>query len=74
MKRQMSLLEEMAMAAGVERLVRRRRRKTLFGMDSRWIVLMLIVCGSAITTAVGLYRGNRSKERQHSSEHSKLAA
>lgn len=70
----MSLLEEMALAAGVEDLVRRRRRKTMFGIDRRLALLALLGAGVAITVALGWFQGHRAEGREHSAEHPELAA
>ncbi len=74
MEREMSLLDEMAMAAGVESLIRRRRRKTLFGMDRRLALLTLVLAGVAITMVISWYQENTSRGRQHSAEYPKLVA
>lgn len=74
MEREMSLAEEMAMAAGVESLFRRRNRRTLFGIDRRVVLLAMIMVGAAITTAMAAFQERRGKGRYHPAEYPDLAA
>lgn len=70
----LSLAEEMAMAAGIERLFRRRRKKTLLGLDRRLGLLALVGAGVAVTFVIGWFQDRRGKGRQYSAEYPGLAA
>jgi hypothetical protein len=74
MGREMTLLEEMVMAAGVERLFRKRRRNIPFGMNRRLAFLALVGAGVAISFGSSWFQEHRSNSRQHSAEYPELAA
>jgi hypothetical protein len=71
---QMSMLEEVAMAAGVEELVRKRSRKTFLGLDRRLWLLALLGFGVGIAAVGNMYTDIKAKGRQHSDKYPELAA